>query len=553
MRVIWLDINSSYSHSSLAIPSLDAQLDSSVRNSADWKIISGTVSANPAEVLSNIYRERPDILLSTVWLFNYNYIISLLKNITILLPNTRVILGGPEYLGDNRSFLEQNKYVEAVVRGDGEAIYSELINRLIFKRPIHDLNGICTILKDRYVDNGHATVESLSTLNIPENSCYFQYTKPFVQIETSRGCFNSCKFCVSGIKESVSYIDYNTFRKRLENLRERGIRNVRILDRTFNANPNHSSQLLAIMKSFSGEMTFHVEIHPGFLSKSVREILKTIPVGLIHAEVGIQSLNHDVIKLSGRKGSPEKTLEGLKFLRALNNIEIHADLIIGLPGYTRENLLSDYKQLVSIGVDEIQVELLKILPGTEFRNNHHKYGLKYSTFPPYEVLETDVMTYDDTISSMILSKMSDLWYNKPEWKAIITLLIITQERFLEDFLEYLSTKEIQSINSEKCGLMLYIFCKNHYQLFLVEVSNAWIQNGFSLNKEPGKIANRWDRKFKGVLSPFVEPDFELYTYYYIDCNECTYWYSYKKDTKSLYNYISLSKKSNTITERKTFQ
>lgn len=552
MRFIWLDINSSYSHSSLAIPSLDAQLESSIRDRAFWDVVSGTLSANYYEIINKVITRKPDVIFSTFWLFNSHYNLTVLKKLKALIPEVRIIIGGPEFLGDNYHFLLNNPEIEAVVRGDGEILYPKLVNSIINNIPVYKLEGVCTFFEDNYYDNKRAFTDSVSHLKIPEESIYFNYSKPFVQIETSRGCFNTCNFCVSGLKERVTYIDYNSLKGRLDNLKKRGVRHIRILDRTFNAHSQHACELLTIMKQYEGSLSFHIEVHPAFLSDSLKSLLKTIPAGLIHAEVGIQSLNDNVLKTSGRKGSSMRSIEGLRFLKSLGTIEIHTDLIIGLPGYNLNELFNDYKFLVKMDVDEIQVELLKLLPGTEFRINYKKYGLKFSPVPPYEILESDVMTFDQTRKAMILSRFSDLWYNNSEWKYLISLLINNQSEFLDNFIEYISKIDISNISSEKCGLILYNFIKKFLPEYIKDISNLWLKNGYSLNKEPGKIANRFERYYTGIYFPFEKSNFEDYSYYYIDKQNYTYWYSFNKSSKRLKHYISLSKSLNMITESKIF-
>ena len=552
MRFIWLDINSSYSHSSLAIPLLDAQLESNQRDKAIWEVVSGTLSANYYDIIEKLLSQKPDVIFSTIWLFNSQYILPILKKIKILIPEVRIIIGGPDFLGDNYHFLLNNPEIEAVVRGDGELLYPLLVNSLINNLPVFNLQGICTFYKDEYHDNSRAIINSVSDLRIPENSGFFNYNKPFVQVETSRGCFNTCNFCVSGIKEKVTYIDYKSLKERLDNLISRKVRHIRILDRTFNANSNHACELLKIMKLYNGSLSFHIEVHPAFLSETVRSMLKTIPAGLIHAEVGIQSLNDNVLKRSGRKGSSKRSAEGLKFLKSLGTIEVHTDLIIGLPGYNFEELLDDYKTLVKMDVEEIQVELLKLLPGTEFRTNHNKYGLKFSPVPPYEILESDVMSFSETRKAMILSRFSDLWYNNSEWKSLISTLTNTETEFLEKFIDYISPLDTSNISSEKCGLILYNYIKEFVPEYIKDLSILWLKWGYSVNKDPGKVAIRFERYHTGIDFPFEKSNFDNNSYYYIDKQEDTHWYSFNKNSKRLKHYICLSKSSKMITESKFF-
>lgn len=551
MRFLWLDINSSYSHSSLAIPSLDAQLDNSLRDQSEWIIISGTISASSSKIILQILKEQPDVIFSTIWLFNSVYVISLLKQLKVLLPNIIIILGGPEFLGDNTQFLTENKHINAVFRGDGEEQFPILVSNLIHSESFIGIKGICLISGNEYFDSGKGVVSNLSKLIIPEKSSFFNFTKPFVQIETSRGCFNSCRFCVSGCKEKVSYINYKSLGERFQYLVDKGIKEVRILDRTFNANTNHAINILSVIKQFAGLLKFHIEVHPAFISDKLKYELESVPPDLIHIEIGIQSLDDDVLTTVGRKGNAQKSLDGLKYLKGLATFEIHADLIAGLPGYTLEKLYDDFTTLVKTGVDEIQVESLKVLPGTEFRNNNLLYKLKFSPIPPYEVLGNDSIRFEELLYAGTLSRASDLWYNDFRWKSVFSLLISRESQFLQDFIIYISMQNLQQISPEKCGLILFDFCCKYLPNYKVYVANSWLLAGFSVNKKPGKLARKWEKGFSGIHFPFTDSDFRYQSYYYIESEHITYWYSFDKLSKNLVNYTSLRKLSSSITKEKS--
>ena len=114
MRFLWLDINASFSHSSLALPSLEAQLSDLQRNCIEWQVETGTIKSDPAACLLNVIKFSPYYLFATLWLFNHKFVLSILKRVHALNPNIAIILGGPEFLGDNFTFLRNNPEVTAV-------------------------------------------------------------------------------------------------------------------------------------------------------------------------------------------------------------------------------------------------------------------------------------------------------------------------------------------------------------------------------------------------------------------------------------------------------
>ena len=336
----------------------------------------------------------------------------------------------------------------------------------------------------KYRDNGKAKIDNFDSLPSPESSVFFNFDSPFVQIETSRGCFNSCSFCVSGADKPVRSQTLEKIEQRLTLISSKGIKDIRVLDRTFNFSTSRALEMFELFKRFS-HMNFHLEIHPALLTPSVKEALANMPQGMLHLEAGMQSLKDEVLIASGRKGENTKAIEGVKFLCSLTNFETHTDLIAGLPNYTLDQIMSDVKTLSELNAGEIQLELLKLLPGTKMRNDAELLGIKYATDTPYEVLQTPHITMDELNISRLLSKMIDKFYNAKGWQSITRRLINENDNFLQSFLHHLiSTDKVeQPLSLEKRGSLLYFFCKDHYPSYLTDISLQWISNGMSLKRE----------------------------------------------------------------------
>lgn len=486
MKILWLDLNSSYAHSSLALPALHAQIKDNL--TWEWDRASATVNENPGMIAGEISRKRPDMIAATCWLFNHEALIHILSRVHALLPQCRIILGGPEFLGDNEGFLRRNPFVDCVFRGEGEEMFPRWLN--VWQDPAewHDITGLCYIDNaGDYHDNGLARVLDFDRLANPEQSQFFNWDKPFVQLETTRGCFNTCAFCVSGGEKPVRTLPISVIRERISEIHRHGIRNIRVLDRTFNYNNRHAKALLNLFCEFP-DIRFHLEIHPALLSDELKEALSNMPEGLLHLEAGIQSLRKTVLDQCRRQGDLSEALQGLKFLCSLPNMETHADLIAGLPLYRLEEIFEDIRTLAAYRAGEIQLESLKLLPGTEMRRRAPELGIRFSPLPPYEVLQTNEITPDELQTARLLSRLLDGFYNTPAWQSVTRSLIVEKENFLPLFLDYLTRLHVidQPLSLERRGILLYDFCKGHYPDYATAVSLAWIEAGMSLKKQPAE-------------------------------------------------------------------
>ena len=487
MKILWIDLNSSYAHSSLALPALHAQIKGNT--DYEWEIVSATINENLGTVVDEIYRHKPDILASTCWLFNHEALMHIVSRVKALLPESCLILGGPEFLGDNEAFLRRNPYVDCVFRGEGEEGFSQWLT--CWKQPEawKFITGLCYIDADnQYQDNGLARVLAFDQLSAPEESEFFNWSKPFVQLETTRGCFNTCAFCVSGGEKPVRTLSIDTIRQRLETIHRNGIKDVRVLDRTFNFNPRRAKELLNLFLEFHPHIRFHLEIHPALLSEELKAELQQLPEGLLHLEAGIQSLREPVLEKSRRLGKLNDALDGLKFLCSLENMETHADLIAGLPLYKLDEIFGDIRTLAEYQAGEIQLESLKLLPGTEMRRRSEELGIRYSPFPPYEVLQTDAISTTELQVARRLSRLLDAFYNTPAWQELTRELILNEPMFLTHFLEHLTEGNLidQPMSLEKRGLVLYEYCKRFYPNYQTQASIAWIEAGMSLKKQPAE-------------------------------------------------------------------
>lgn len=487
MKILWIDLNSSYAHSSLALPALHAQIMTDP--SIEWEIVSATINENTGMIVDEIYRHRPDILAATTWLFNHEQLMHVASRVKALLPEACLVLGGPEFLGNNEEFLRKNPFVDCVFRGEGEEVFPQWLTCWNHPEQWHTVPGLCYLTPNKeYKDNGIARVLNFAGLVPPEQSRFFNWSKPFVQLETTRGCFNTCAFCVSGGEKPVRTLSIESIRERLQLIHAHGIKNVRVLDRTFNYNPRRAKELLRLFLEFHPDIRFHLEIHPALLSEELKEELSLLPKGLLHLEAGIQSLREPVLEKSRRMGKLSDALDGLRFLCALPNMETHADLIAGLPLYHLHEIFEDVRTLAGYAAGEIQLESLKLLSGTEMRRRAEELGIKYSPLPPYEVLQTHEISVSELQTARQLSRLLDGFYNTPAWQTLTRELILNDEQFLHRFLAYLTKANLidQPMSLEKRGLILYEFCKQNYPEYQIQATIAWIEAGMSLKKLPAE-------------------------------------------------------------------
>jgi len=429
-KVVFLELNSSYSHSMPGYCLIRALAE---KNAPEWhwEHVEATVKTSIDEIVCDVEANNPDILLATGYIFNLDVLLQVCAELKKRSKNLQIFLGGPSFLGDNENFLRDNPYISGVIRGDESSITNLLKG--------NKTAGLCYLDEhNSYQDNKLADYkDELDTLPSPYQQGLIHKGKAFYQLETSRGCGGACSFCTSSKSKGVKYHSLTRVKADLKALHELGYRDIRLIDRTFNEDSERAVSMLKFFTEDFPDMRFHLEIHPGRLKPEVIKQLSKAKKGSLHLEAGIQSFDPVVLKAIRRPSTPENTEKGLKALLELDNLEIHADLIAGLPEQTLKSLLKDINTMLDLAPDEIQLENLKLLPGTELRENPPS-GLKYNINTPWQVLQTKDMNAEALKTAVLYSYILDSWYNPP---ALINVFRFCNNNINDFFNEFCSFVE----------------------------------------------------------------------------------------------------------------
>lgn len=486
-KIVFLTVNCSYSHSSLALPLLHSACADLTQ--WEWFRYDMTNAEDVMAAVRAIHSHKPDLLLTDLYLFNRVTALDVLQRYHALSPECRIAVGGPECLGDGGARLRESyPWLDCIFRGEGEALLREYL--LHFDDTPRTLPHILPI-------EGNGVYEDWESTPYPVTDPFFVTEKPFVQIETSRGCPMGCLYCTSG-RTKTRYRSLEQVREELRFIALKGVSELRLLDRTFNMPQTRGAALLRLFREEFPMLRFHLEIHPQFMDEELRYELQNALPGQLHIEAGIQCLDMEVQTLMGRRSDPAAALDGLAFLCRQTAFETHADLLSGLPGQKWEHILTDTASLMRTGVAEIQLEVLKVLPGTPMRALAAEHGICWNPATPYDVMCSDTMTLEEIQSSRDLSRLLDMTYNHKELHE--TVLTMTSE--CADFVRHLLAHFHKAGGTssvlwdlKKRFLFLADFCREyHLEKSPRVLAYQWLCAGFP----PEQGADIYSCKVSGV-------------------------------------------------------
>ena len=232
----------------------------------------------------------------------------------------------------------------------------------------------------------------LSSLQLP----YAEYTDfdlahRLLYVESSRGCAMRCDYCVSANDESIRFFPMPALLAAFDMLLARGARQFKFCDRSFNLDIPRAIEILSFfldrLPRFPG-LFLHFEMLPDRFPTELREIISRFPPRSLQLEIGLQSFNPAVLERIHRQQNLDRAVDNLRFLRKHTHAWLHTDLIAGLPGETPESFAAGFDRLVALGPHEIQLGILKKLPGAPIARHDNEFAMRYNLAPPYEILST---------------------------------------------------------------------------------------------------------------------------------------------------------------------
>lgn len=423
-----------------------------VSGAADVEIAEYTINQSVDDIAASIYEKRPDVIAISCYIWNWRMVQDLIRILGAILPEVPLWLGGPEVSFHTEQVLEQFPQLTGVMVGEGEVTFSQLLAhyRAVFAErglavgaavcagpeqaagaPLSDapaalaqISGI--VYRDAKTGSICRTAARELT-DISELPFYYEdmadFANRIVYYESSRGCPYRCSYCLSSIDKKVRLRNLELVKKELQFFLDKKVPQVKFIDRTFNIDHTHALEIWRyIMEHDNGVTNFHFEVAAGILKEEELCLLSQMRPGLVQLEIGVQTTNEKTLEAIRRREDLNRLKEVVARLKAGRNIHIHLDLIAGLPYEDLESFRHSFDDVYRMEPSQLQLGFLKVLKGAHMEETAAEYGIGYQQAPPYEVLYTRWISYEDLRLLKRVEEMVELFYNSGQFTHTIPAL-----------------------------------------------------------------------------------------------------------------------------------
>lgn len=425
MKIVLAALSAQYIHTCLAARSLR---ESARRTGFAVTLCERTVNEPFDTLLAALALEQPDFIGFSCYLWNISLVRELCAELRKLLPRAFLCLGGPEVSFCAKDALQRLPEADAVLSGEGEESFPALLRALESGEPLGGVSGL-------WFREGGAIRAAAPAAPVPVDSLPFPYPEllsgddkslegKILYFETSRGCPFSCSYCLSSREGIVRLMPAALACERLSVFLAARVRQVKFVDRSFNANRAHCDAILAyLLEHDNGVTNFHFEIEAELLADSTLALIRQARPGLFQFEAGVQSTNRETLRAVRRSENVPRVLGRCAALREAGNCHLHMDLIAGLPYEDYASLGRSFDDVFRVGPNMLQLGFLKLLRGTRLEEEAGRFGIVCRTRPPYEVLFTPWLSYEELCRLKKIDSLCGALYNSGRFGTALPFLL----------------------------------------------------------------------------------------------------------------------------------
>ncbi|MEW9122035.1 MAG: B12-binding domain-containing radical SAM protein, partial [Thermotaleaceae bacterium] len=439
MKVLLTTLNAKYIHTSLALRYLFNY--SKEAFSRNITLQEYTINHSSDYILGEIYKGDFQIICFSCYIWNIANVLEIVNNLKKIKPEAKIILGGPEVSFEGKALMEEYPEIDYIVVGEGEATFHELLGYLIDGRgQVEDIAGILYRHQTHVKENQERElISELDAIPSPYEDKLEGFENKILYYESSRGCPYNCSYCLSSTIKGVRFFSIARVKKDLLRFLDGRVKQVKFVDRTFNAKKRHSLEIMKYLQERdNGYTNFHFEITADLLDEEILDFLSTVREGLFQFEVGVQTTYDKTMMSIDRRVDFRILSDVVRKISTFRNIHLHLDLIAGLPHEDFQRFSLSFNDVYQLKPEKIQLGFLKLLKGSGIRRDSELHEYIFKAEAPYEILENKYISYGELLKLKMLEEMVEIYYNSGFFEISIAFILANFYTSPFDFYQNLS-------------------------------------------------------------------------------------------------------------------
>ncbi len=445
MKILLCAVNAKYIHTNIALRCIKEYCKDKISSEIIFKEY--TINNYVQDIVNDIYKVHPDIVSFSVYIWNKEITAKASVLLKLLLPELKIVFGGPEVSYNPHDVMRSITECDYIISGEGEITSKYLYKALETGESTNDIKGITFRSKNEIITNPPREPMNMEDIPFPYSD-FSEISNKICYYEASRGCPFNCQYCLSSIEKGVRFAPIEKVKKDLKIFIDHKVKQVKFVDRTFNANKNFAKEIITFIIENDNKITnFHFEVAAELMTEELIQLLGNARRGLFQLEIGVQSTNNDTLTEISRNGDFNKITETVNRIQSYQNIHIHLDLIAGLPYEDLNSFKRSFNDVHSLFPNQLQLGFLKVLHGSGMEKIVKEHEIKYSPYIPYEVLTTKYLSYDDVLFLKDIEEMTETYYNSRRFINSMKYLYKHSDSYFETYEKLAETKSSEFIDN----------------------------------------------------------------------------------------------------------
>ncbi len=315
---------------------------------------------------------------------------------------------------------EAKKYCDAVMIGDSEETWGEMINDY--------LNGT---LKDFYK-------KKLTKLVTPLPKYELILDKKignFLPVQAGRGCPKTCSFCSIYCLYRGHYLkrDLDDVIRDIKRVKELGFKQFLLLDDNLFSNRDYALEMCSRIKELKMRWMTQCSID---ISKDEELLSAVAESGCYVLSFGLESISRESL-VGMQKGwaHPDQYSEQLKIIRK-HGIDVSTEMVVGAEGDTLESIRATAKFIEENKITVPRFYILTPIPGTQYYDEMKEQDRIYNT-DMYSYNSCEAVHYPKNMTPEELTKAYWELYNEVYcYRSILKRTIFTPNFFKRPFTSF---------------------------------------------------------------------------------------------------------------------